>query len=118
MPIASRRLKQETAGTILNQQSAPPLCVNPGYEVEPSLAGETVTLWWGLFDHELFVEHADQRFGPFGPIDGPIPLPRSPSFRKSPADGRFDRIETLAGKLGLPRAALDGPAPVAIPAVV
>ena len=22
-----------------------------GYEVEPELAGETVTLWWGLFDH-------------------------------------------------------------------
>jgi hypothetical protein len=21
------------------------------YEVEPALAGETVTLWWGLFDH-------------------------------------------------------------------
>ena len=86
------------------------------YEVEPSLAGETVTLWWGLFDHELFVEHADQRFGPFGPIDGPIPLHRYRSFRRSAADGRIDRIEALAGKLGLPRAALDGPAPVALPA--
>ena len=85
------------------------------YEVEPSLAGETVTLWWGLFDQELFVEHADQRFGPFGPIDGPIPLHRYRSFRKSAADGRIDRIEALAGKLGLPRAALDGPAPVTIP---
>jgi hypothetical protein len=84
------------------------------YEVEPALAGETVTLWWGLFDHELFVEHADQRFGPFGPIDGPIPLHRYRSFRKSAADGRIDRIEALAGKLGLPRAALDGPAPVVI----
>jgi len=29
------------------------------YDVDPSLAGETVTLWWGLFDHELFVEHED-----------------------------------------------------------
>ena len=93
------------------------------YEVEPGLAGETVTLWWGLFDHELYVEHADQRFGPFGPIDGPIPLHRYRSFRKSAADGRIDRIEALAGKLGLPRAALDGTAPVvitpaAIPATV
>ena len=78
------------------------------------MAGETVTLWWGLFDHELYVEHADQRFGPFGPIDGPIPLHRYRSFRKSAADGRIDRIEALAGKLGLPRAALNGPAPVAI----
>jgi hypothetical protein len=82
------------------------------YEVDPSLAGETVTLWWGLFDQELFVEHADQRFGPFGPIDGPIPLHRYRSFRKSPADERLDRIEVLAGKLGLPRAALEGPAPM------
>ena len=82
------------------------------YEVDPSLAGETVTLWWGLFDHELFVEHADQRFGPFGPIDGPIPLHRYRSFRKSPVDERLDRIEALAGKLGLPRAALEGPAPI------
>jgi hypothetical protein len=82
------------------------------YEVDPSLAGETVTLWWGLFDQELFVEHADQRFGPFGPIDGPIPLHRYRSFRKSPADERLDRIEALAGKLGLPRAALEGPAPM------
>ena len=55
------------------------------YEVDPSLAGETVTLWWGLFDHELFVEHEDQRFGPFGPIEGPIPLHRYRSFRKSSA---------------------------------
>ena len=93
------------------------------YEVDPSLAGETVTLWWGLFDHELFVEHTDQRLGPFGPIDGPIPLHRYRSFRKSPVDERLDRIEELAGKLGLPRAALEGPAPipaypVAAPAVV
>ena len=33
------------------------------YEVAPELAGETVTLWWGLFDQELYVEHPDQRFG-------------------------------------------------------
>ncbi|MDQ2762153.1 MAG: IS481 family transposase, partial [Pseudomonadota bacterium] len=85
------------------------------YEVDPSLAGETVTLWWGLFDHELFVEHEDQRFGPFGPIDGPIPLHRYRSFRKTTADERLGRIEVLASKLGLPRAALDGPVPVAIP---
>jgi hypothetical protein len=93
------------------------------YEVDPSLAGETVTLWWGLFDHELFVEYEDQRFGPFGPIDGPIPLHRYRSFRKSNVDERLDRIEALAGRLGLPRAALEGPAPtpmqpVAAPATV
>jgi hypothetical protein len=31
---------------------------------------------------------------------------------KSPVDERLDRIEALAGKLGLPRAALEGPAPI------
>jgi hypothetical protein len=82
-----------------------------------------VTLWWGLFDHELFVEHEDQRFGPFGPIDGPIPLHHYRSFRKSTVDERIDRIEMLASTLGLPRAALEGPVPiparpVAIPATV
>ena len=41
------------------------------------------------------------------------------SFRKSAAEGRLDRIEALAGKLGLPRAALDGPGPMVIaPATV
>jgi hypothetical protein len=85
------------------------------YEVDPDLAGETVTLWWGLFDHELYVEHGEQRFGPFGPIDGPIPLHRYRKFRRTDADERVDRIEMLAGKLGLPRAALDGPAVVPFP---
>ena len=26
------------------------------YEVDPDLAGEFVILWWGLFDHELYIE--------------------------------------------------------------
>lgn len=46
------------------------------YEVEPDLAGETVVLWWGLFDNELYVEHGERRYGPFLPVDGPIPLHR------------------------------------------
>jgi hypothetical protein len=53
----------------------------------------------------------------FGPIDGPIPLHRYRSFRKSPADERLDRIEVLADKLGLPRAALEEPAPMPRPPV-
>lgn len=82
------------------------------YEVDPTLAGETVTLWWGLFDHELYVEHREQRFGPFGPIGAPIPLHWYRSFKKSAGDERIDRIETLAAKLGLPRAALEGREPL------
>lgn len=82
------------------------------YEVAPELAGETVTLWWGLFDQELYVEHRDQRFGPFGPIDGPIPLHRYRSLRKYAGNERIERIEALAEKLGLPRAALEKMSPL------
>src|SRR6185503_19676879 len=79
---AAKRLLRK----LLKKQRRPPRVLitdKLASSVDPSLAGETVTLWWGLFDHELFVEHADQRFGPFGPIDGPIPLHRYRSFRKS-----------------------------------
>src|SRR5438128_5223025 len=46
------------------------------YEVDPDLAGETVTLWWGLFDQDLYVERGEQRYGPYAPAGGPIPLHR------------------------------------------
>ncbi len=78
------------------------------YEVEPGLAGESVVLWWGLFDTELYVEYQSERFGPYQPVDGPIPLHRYRTFKKSKADERADRIEQLAQQLGLPRAALSG----------
>jgi hypothetical protein len=78
------------------------------YEVEPSLAGETVMLLWGLFDNDLYVEHQDERFGPFHPVSGPIPLHRYRKFKKSKADERADRIEHLAAQLNLPRTALTG----------
>jgi hypothetical protein len=84
------------------------------YEVDPDLAGATVTLWWGLFDHELFVEHQGRRFGPYGPIDGPIPLHRYRSFKKTRTEERIDRIEALAARLGLPRAALSGEGDVVV----
>ncbi len=78
------------------------------YEVEPSLAGETVLLLWGLFDNDLYIEHQDGRFGPFHPVSGPIPLHRYRKFKKSKADERADRIEQLAAQLNLPRTALAG----------
>lgn len=77
------------------------------YEVEPDLAGEMVVLWWGLFDNELFVEHGDQRYGPFLPVNGPIPLHRYRKFKKTKTEKRGDRIAVLAQRLQLPRAALD-----------
>jgi hypothetical protein len=76
------------------------------YEADPDLAGEDVVLWWGLFDQELFVEHGDRRYGPYLPVDGPIPLNRYRAFRKTAAQTRGERIEALAAQLGLPREAL------------
>jgi hypothetical protein len=78
------------------------------YMVDAELAGETVSLWWGLFDSDLYVEHGDKRFGPYLPDGGPIPLHRYRAFKKTPLDRQTDRIEELATKLSLPRAALTG----------
>jgi len=76
------------------------------YDVDPELAGETVTVWFGLYDDQLFVEHGERRYGPYAPIDGPIPLHRYRRFKKTHTQQRADRIEGLAEHLSLPRAAL------------
>jgi hypothetical protein len=78
------------------------------YEVDPDLAGETVILWWGLFDTELYVEHGERRYGPYRPVGGPIPLHRYRRFKKTRTEKRAERVEALAARLELPRAALDG----------
>ncbi len=76
------------------------------YEVDPGLAGETVVLLWGLYDSDLYVEFEGQRSGPYVPVDGPIPLNRYRSFKKTATDEKADRIRQLADQLGLPIAAL------------
>ncbi|MCF4987250.1 DDE-type integrase/transposase/recombinase [Pseudomonas syringae] len=78
------------------------------FEVEPDMAGESVVLLWGLFDNELYAEFNGERFGPFYPVSGPIPLHRYRAFRRSKADERSERIRSLADQLGLPIAALAG----------
>ncbi|NET38364.1 MAG: transposase family protein [Cyanothece sp. SIO1E1] len=76
------------------------------YEVEPDLAGETVILWWGLFDNELYVEHQDCRYGPYTPVGGPIPLHRYRRFKTTKTEKRANRIEALAKQLKLPETAI------------
>lgn len=78
------------------------------YELDGDLAGETVLLWWGLFDHELFVEHGEKRYGPYRPVGGPIPLHRYRSRRHSARERRADRVAALAEAISVPRAALSG----------
>jgi hypothetical protein len=92
------------------------------YQVEPDMAGERVLLLWGLFDDELYVEFEGERFGPYHPVSGPIPLHRYRSFKRGKADERADHIRALADQLGLPIAALSGndvrlspPAAAAVP---
>ncbi len=75
------------------------------YEVDPELAGETVILWWGLFDTELYVEFHEQRYGPYSPVGSPIPLHRYRSFKKTRTHKRADRITQLAKQLDLPATA-------------
>ena len=65
-------------------------------------------VWWGLFDQELWVEHGEERFGPFQPVGGPIPLHRYRKHRKSRREVRADQVAALADKLVLPRAAVSG----------
>ena len=76
------------------------------YEVDPDLAGETVVLWFGIFDDELYVEWGEQRYGPYRPAGGPIPLHRYRKFKKTRTQKQADRIEAMADALILPRAAL------------
>jgi hypothetical protein len=78
------------------------------YEVEPDMAGETVVLLWGLFDDEMYVEFDGEKFGPYHPVSGPIPLHRYRAFKRGKADERADRIRVLADQLGLPISALAG----------
>lgn len=78
------------------------------YEVDPELAGETVVLWWGLFDNELYVEHGEKRSGPYYPVGGPIPLHRYRAHKKTRHERRAERVEVLAGKLELARVAVLG----------
>jgi len=81
------------------------------YEVDPDLAGETVIVWFGLYDDQLYVEHGERHYGPYAPSSGPIPLHRYRRVTHTRTQQRADRIEALAERLSLPQAALsDRPA--------
>jgi hypothetical protein len=75
------------------------------YELDSELAGEEVVVWWGLFDQDLFAELGENRYGPFQPVGGPIPLHRYRKHRKSRREHRADQVAHLAEIISLPRAA-------------
>ena len=71
-------------------------------------------LWWGLFDHELYVEWRDKRYGPYRPVGGPIPLHRYRRHAKSAREKRAETVAELARAITVPKSALSGsPEPVA-----
>ena len=75
----------------------------------------TTPLWQhttiqGLFDHELFVEWGDKRYGPYRPKGGPIPLHRYRKRKPSPRERRVNAVAKLAEQISLPRTALGGAA--------
>jgi hypothetical protein len=78
------------------------------YEVDADLAGETVLLWWGLLDQDLYVEFGDERYGPYHPAGGPIPLHHYRQHRKGRREQRADRVAPLARAMQVPKAVLEG----------
>lgn len=78
------------------------------YQEEPDMAGESVILLWGLFDDEMYVEFDGEKFGPYHPVSGPIPLHRYRAFKRGKAEERADRIRLIADHIGLPISALSG----------
>ena len=78
------------------------------YHVSPELAGDEVTLWWGLLDQEMFVEAYGKKFGPFFPSGGPIPLGHYRNHKKTKFEKRSERVDAIAKQLKLPREAMDG----------
>jgi hypothetical protein len=72
------------------------------------MAGESVILLWGLFDDEMYVEFDGEKFGPYHPVSGPIPLHRYRAFKRGKAEERADRIRLIADPIGLPSSALSG----------
>ena len=76
------------------------------YDVDPDLAGETVIVWFGLYDDQLYVEQGERRYGPYAPSAGPIPLHRYRRWKKTRSEQQAARIEGLAAQVSVPRAAL------------
>ena len=78
------------------------------YQVSNDMAGQEVTLLWGIFDNELHIEFNNEKQGPFYPADGPVPLGSFRKPKKSTIEKRADHIGELAKQISIPRSALTG----------
>ena len=99
------------AGAAPGRHRLPPDRRGVAYEVDAELAGETVVVWWGLFDQELWVEHGEERMRPFRSDRAA----RSRCIATASTAKRAMRSAPTRwrprGKLALPRAALSGENP-------
>ena len=77
------------------------------YSVPPDLAGEYVNVWWGMLEHEIYIDFDDKKYGPFHPQSAPLPLNRFRSFKKTSFEKRNDKIRELADSIAIPRRALE-----------
>jgi hypothetical protein len=78
------------------------------YQLSHEMAGQDITLLWGIFDNELYVEFNNEKQGPFYPEEGPIPFGKFRKHKKSNVEIKADRIGQLAKTISLPRSALSG----------
>ncbi len=78
------------------------------YQLSHDMAGQDITLLWGIFDNELYVEFNNEKQGPFYPEEGPIPFGKFRKHKKSSVELKADRIGQLAKSIRLPRSALSG----------
>ena len=78
------------------------------YQLSHDMAGQDITLLWGIFDNELYVEFNDEKQGPFYPEEGAIPFGKFRKHKKSSVELKADRIGELAKTISLPRSALSG----------
>ena len=86
-------------------------CVNANgirYQLDYGMASQEVTLLWGLFDNELFVELNREKHGPFYPTTGPIQLETFRKPKRNATEKRADIIGELAQQISIPRSALSG----------
>ena len=65
-------------------------------------------LWDTDSKGKVNVEFDDEKFGPYRPVSGAVPLHRYRAFKRGKADERADRIRALADQLDLPISACAG----------
>jgi hypothetical protein len=76
------------------------------YQVAGDFAGKELTVLFGIFDQELYIESDQKRYGPYYPSQGPIPLHRYRKYKKTAAEKRADAVESLAKSISIPKEAL------------